>query len=98
MVEDKAIQDIAREILLKEPKFQHSSLIYQFCWRFWEMAANKGKELTALSREGFIDLNVRFGTVESIIRARRKVLKEIGSKDISRYEMAQKHYLNYSKT
>jgi len=95
MKNDKEIQSIVKEILLKEPKFQHSNLIYQFCWRYWEIVANQGKELTALSREGFIDLNVKYGTVESIIRARRKVLKEIDSKDISRYEMAQKHYLEY---
>ena len=97
MVSDLAIQEIMKEILLKEPKFQHADMIYQSCWRYWEMAANKGKELTALSREGFIDLNVRFGTVESIIRARRKVLKEIGGADLERYKQAQVHRLNYLK-
>ena len=93
MRDDQAIQKIVKEILLKYPKFQHSDMIYQMVWFFWEKC--EGKELTALSREGFIDLNVRFGTVESIIRARRKVLKEIGAKGLERYSMAQKHYLNY---
>ena len=97
MIEDKTIQRIVKEILLKEPKHQHSNMVYQTCWRYWEMAANGGKRLSALSPEAFIDLNVKYGTVESIIRARRKVLKEIGNEDLSRYEQAQQHYRAYSK-
>jgi len=62
MVEDKAIQDIVKEILLKEPRFQHGNMIYQMVWRFWEVSANKGKPLSALSPEAFIALNVNSGT------------------------------------
>lgn len=106
MVDDKSIQDIVREILLKEPKFQHADMIYQSCWRFWEYAITKKAQskkdkslgiisLSALSPEAFIDFNVKLGTIESIIRARRKVLKEIGNEDLSRYSQAQKHYQSY---
>ena len=97
MIDDKIIENVVRDILLKEPKFQHSNMIYQMVWRFWEMAANQEKPLSALSPQAFTDLNVRFGTVESIIRARRKVLKEIGNKELGRYEMSNKHYQHYAK-
>ncbi len=95
MVADSTIQAIMKEILLKEPKYQHADMIYQNVWRYWEYAANKRELLSALSPKAFIDLNVNFGTVESIIRARRKVLKEIGNQELNRYEMANKHYQNY---
>uniref|UniRef100_A0A6M3Y2C3 Uncharacterized protein n=1 Tax=viral metagenome TaxID=1070528 RepID=A0A6M3Y2C3_9ZZZZ len=97
MIDDQAIQDIVKEILLKEPHLQYSDQIYQFVWRYWEVSANQGKSLSALSPEAFVDLNVNKGTVESIIRARRKVLKEIENEDLSRYLMAQKHYQSYLK-
>ena len=93
MQNDLLIQHRVRRILLQEPIFQEPNMIYQFVWRFWEEC--EGKEFSALSKEGFISLNIRFGTVESIIRARRKVLKKIGNKDLGRYKMAQRHYLAY---
>ena len=93
MQNDLLIQNKVREILLKEPIFQKPNMIYQFIWRFFEYC--EGKQLTALSREGFINLNIHFGTIESILRARRKVLKEMGNKDLGRYKMAQRHYLAY---
>ena len=95
MQDDKVIQKVAKEILLKYPKFQHANQIYQFVWFYWEYVANKGKPLSALSPEAFIYLNVQFGTVESIIRARRKVLERLDIKEISRYEQAQKHRQTY---
>lgn len=102
MIDDFTIQKKVEEILLKEPKYQKAEMIYQLCWRYWEIVANKGKELSALSRKGFIELNVKFGTIESIIRARRKILEKLEKKglldDLTRHEMALKHCQSYARS
>lgn len=100
MINDQSIQKIVEDVLLKEPKYQRSNLIYQLVWRVWEYARNDKKPLSALSPEAFIDLCVNFGTVESIVRARRKVLADLEKRGIkidkNRYDLSLKHYQNYT--
>ena len=96
-MDDQTLQKVVKEILLTEPKYQHYSNLYQLVWRVWEKLANESKALVFLSKQQFIDFNVNYGTVESILRALRKVKKEMGIKDLGRYEKAQQHRLNYLK-
>ncbi len=94
---DQTLQKVIKEILLTEHKYQYYNEIYQLVWRVWEKLTNEGKDLIFLSKKQFIDLNVNYGTVESILRALRQVKKEMGIKDLVRYEKAQQHRLAYKK-
>ena len=97
MENDIIIQKRVKEILLQEPSLQYPSQIIQFCWRYFEVVGNKSQFLPFISKSQFIDWQAKYGTIESIVRARRKVLKELGNKDLGRYEQANRHRNTYKE-
>ena len=92
---DQAIKQRVLKLIQDEPEYQDYQMMYQMCWRYFEICANGGKELIFISKDQFIKWQLGFGTVESILRALRWAKQELKIKNDGRIEKSLEHRQNY---
>jgi len=91
MESDQIIQKRIEDIFNKEPELNDPQKVIQLVWRYWEIVGNKGKPLLYIMKSQWEDWQFNYGTVESIIRAGRKI------RDKGQNTLSLKHYKNYAK-
>ena len=91
MENDKAIQEKVEKIFEENPELNDPQRVIQLVWRYFEIVGNKGKPIIYIMKEQWEHWQMNYGTVESIIRAARKV------RDKGQNELSLKHYNNYKK-
>lgn len=91
MINDEIIQKRVEDIFDKEPELNDPQKVIQLVWRYWEVVGNKGKPLIYLMKSQWENWQMNYGTVESIIRAGRKI------RDNGHNQLSIKHYENYKK-
>ena len=89
MESDQVIQNRVEQIFKDSPELNDPQRVIQLCWRYWEIVGNEGKELVFISKKQWENWQINYGTVESIIRAGRKI------RDKGQNQLSMKHYKNY---